>query len=92
MPASSAGMTCGRGSIRLCYLAECDAVYMRAEMEEGYALQQADHTPLSVAMEEMMADNDDDDGGQDDIHHKLAALFDQARDRQEAVGNDNFFG
>ncbi|CAL5220262.1 g2243 [Coccomyxa viridis] len=58
----------------------------------------------SIADEE---DDDDDDGADDEdddddegddvssknsLHHRLAAIFDQALDRLEAVGRDSFFG
>ena len=84
-----------------------DAVDMRADMEEGYDLQLAGRKASSAAAageadssssanEDDDDDEDDDEGddvsSQDSIHHRLAAMFDQALDRLEAVGRDSFFG
>ncbi|CAL5220282.1 g2267 [Coccomyxa viridis] len=78
------------------------------KMEEGYGPQQTDREASSAAedgsnsnaKEEEDAEDhsslDDDDSddviSQGSIHHRLAALFDQARERLALVGKDSFFG
>ena len=86
-------------SISRCCLNVCDTVGIRAEMEEGYDLQQAfkplsDEDKKAILRTGSIIKEDDDGEGSipDNIHQRLAALFDQARDRLEAVGRDSFFG
>ncbi len=86
-------------------LAECDAVDMCAEMEKGYGPQQTDREASSAAedgsnsnaeeeedAEDHSSLDDDDVSSQGSIHHRLAALFDQARERLALVGKESFFG
>ena len=77
----------------------CNTVGIRAEMEEGYDLQQSfkplsDEDKKAILRTGSIIKEDDDGEGSipDNIHQRLAALFDQAWDRLEAVGRDSFFG
>ena len=69
-----------------------------AEMEKGYNLMEEDCKPPTQeapANGDGSSDanvNSGDSSSQDSIHHRLASLCDQARERLEAVGRDSFFG
>ena len=69
---------------------------MRVETEQGYELQVAFSAAGGNRMsdDEGGGDDDDSDDGssQKRIHHRLAEVFDQARERLAVVGKENFFG
>ena len=73
----------------------CHSVH--ADMEEGnegYDMHKAGRKPFTPAKDDTTsgASDEDDEDHDGSIHHRLAALFDQARERLEVVGRDSFFG
>ena len=75
--------------------AKGNALYVLADMEEGYELQTATCNPSSAVegLNTSTATADSGEGSsQSSIHKELAQLFGQARERFEAVGRGNFFG